>query len=153
MKTVFNEKKLKSDMGEFDLLGRLDRLDEHPDGRLEVIDYKSGRISIAEDDVRDDLAMGIYSYLTHRAHPDRRVAATIYCLRSGEKATIDFTDEDFTEIEDGVRAIAEEILQTDEDSDIEPVWLPNVCPECDYMRLCARRMRWDVERLMAEGME
>lgn len=150
-RTIFTEKQLKADMGEFDLIGRLDRLDEHPDGHMEVIDYKSGRLSVSQDEVSDDLAMGIYALLTHRAYPDKPVTASIYCLRSGEKATVEFTEEDFVEIEDGIRAIAEEILQIDADSVIEPVWLPNVCPECDYLRLCARRMRWDVERLMSES--
>lgn len=151
--TLFTEKPLKADMGEFDLTGRLDRLDEHPDGHLEVIDYKSGRLSIEEAEVRDDLAMGIYAYLTSRSLPDRRVTGTIYCLRTGHKATVEFTPENLAEIEEGVRAIASEILQVDEDSEIEPVWLPFVCPQCDYLRLCARRMRWDVEKLMRETTE
>ena len=150
VRTLFIEKQLKWDMGEFILLGRLDRLDEHPDGTLEVIDYKSGRLSVSEDEVRDDLAMGIYALLTHLNNPDRPMSASIYCLRSGEKGTAAFTQEDFAEIEDGVRVIAEEILQTDEDSVIEPAWLPNVCPECDYLRLCARRMKWDLRELIVE---
>jgi len=148
VKTILTEKQLKWDMGEFILLGRLDRLDEHPDGALEVVDYKSGRLSVTEEEVRDDLAMGIYALLAHLNNPDRPMSASIYCLRSGEKGTAAFTNEDFVEIEDGVRAIAEEILQIDEDSVIEPAWLPNVCPECDYLRLCARRMRWDIEKMI-----
>lgn len=151
VKTLFTEKYLKHDMGEFNLTGRLDRLDEHPDGHLEVIDYKSGRLSVSEAEVRDDLAMGIYSYLTHVNYPNRCVTAGIYCLRTGVTATVEFTDEDFAEIEDGVRAVASEIIQIDQDSVIEPVWLPNVCPECDYLRLCAKRMSWNVEKLITEG--
>lgn len=150
VKTLFTERPLKCDMGEFDLMGRLDRLDEHPDGRLEVIDYKSGRMSVTEDDVRDDLAMRIYGYLVRRAYPERPVSTTIYCLRTGEKATVVLSADDLAEIEDGVRAIAIDILRTDEDSVVEPVWLPHVCPRCDYLRLCARRTGWDVARLIAE---
>ncbi len=149
-KTLFTEKPLKCDMGPFDLTGRLDRIDEHPDRHLDVIDYKSGRSTVSEEEVRDDLAMGIYAYLVHRAFPDRRVTATIYCLRTGDSATVEFTDDDLAEVEDGVRAIAEEIMRIDEDSVIEPVWLPHVCPRCDYLRLCARRMHWDVGELMAQ---
>ncbi|MEN6584167.1 MAG: PD-(D/E)XK nuclease family protein [Armatimonadota bacterium] len=150
VKTLLTEKQLKCDMGEFDLIGRLDRLDEHPDGHLEVVDYKSGRLSVAEEEVHDDLAMGIYAYLTRCTYPGRGVTATIYCLRTGNKATVEFTDEDISEIEDGVRVVAEKIAPIDIETDIEPVWLPYVCPECDYLRICARRMRWDVEKLIRE---
>lgn len=150
VKTLFAEKQLKWDMESFVLLGRLDRLDQHPDGTLEVIDYKSGRLSVSEDEVRDDLAMGIYALLTRRNNPEKPVTATIYCLRTGVKASVAFTDEDLVEIEEGVRSIAEEILEVDQDSEVEPVWLPHVCPECDYLRLCARRQRWDLSKLLSD---
>ncbi|MCX6344684.1 MAG: PD-(D/E)XK nuclease family protein [Armatimonadetes bacterium] len=152
VQTLFTEKQLKWDMGEFYLIGRLDRADEHPNGLLEIIDYKSGRMSVAEEEIRNDLAMNIYAYLASKCYPDRHVAATIYCLRSGEKATAEFTDEDLAEIEDGVLAIASDILQTDEDSDIEPEWIPNECPNCDFLRLCARRMQWEVAETPDSGM-
>lgn len=151
VKTIATEKMLKHDMGEFNLMGRIDRLDEHPDGHIEVIDYKSGRMSVNQDEVRNDLAMGIYSHLVRKANPERRVTASIYCLRSGEKAEVEFSEEETTALEDGVRAIAAEIARIDEDTVVEPVWLPHVCPECDYLMLCARKMHWDVDKLMREG--
>jgi len=150
VRTLFTEKPLKCSMGEFDLMGRLDRLDEHSDGSLEVVDYKSGRITVTEEDVRNDLGMSIYAYLVHRVFPDREVRGTIHALRSGERATVLFSEEDLQEIEGHIAAIAADILQTDEDSYIEPVWLPNVCPRCDYLRLCARTMQWDVPALIAQ---
>lgn len=67
--TIFTEKQLKEDMGEFYLVGRIDRLDEHPDGKLEIIDYKSGRMSVSEQEVADDLAMSIYQLLVKRKYP------------------------------------------------------------------------------------
>jgi len=152
-KTLFTEKQLKADMGEFNLIGRIDRLDEHSDGHIEIIDYKSGRLSVDEEDIRTDLAMSIYSFLTHKTYPDRRVTATIYCLRTGDKATVEHTDEELTELEEMIRAIAAEIAQIDEETIIEPAWLPYVCPGCDYLRLCARRAGWDVAKLIQETTE
>ena len=141
--TLLTEKPLKLDMGEFNLMGRIDKIDEHPDGHLEVIDYKSGRLSVEEDEVRNDLAIRIYAYLARGTYPDRGITAGIYCLASGEKATVEFSDEEFTQIEDELRAVASEIAQVDEDSEIGPVWLEDVCPECDYLRLCARKAGWN----------
>ncbi len=150
VRTLFTEKSLRCDMGKFNLMGRLDRLDEHPNGSLEIIDYKSGRITVAEEEVRYDLAMSIYAYLVHRVFPDCEIRGTIHALRSGNKATVFFSEENLQEIEEYIKAIATEILRVDEDSYIEPVWLPRVCPQCDYLRLCARTMNWDVPALIAQ---
>jgi len=46
-------------MGPFKLSGRVDRIDRHADGALEIIDYKSGRHEVTAEDVRDSLAMTI----------------------------------------------------------------------------------------------
>lgn len=142
-KTLFTEKQLKVDMGEFNLMGRIDRIDEHPDGHIEIVDYKSGRLTVAEDEVREDLAMGIYALLAHRTFPDTRVICTIYALRSGEKATVEHTSAELAELEVMIRLIAAEIAKIDADSVIEPQWDPEKCPYCDYLRLCRKRIDWE----------
>lgn len=147
-RTLFIEKMLRADMGEFVLMGRVDRIDEHPDGHLEVIDYKSGRMSVTEDNVRNDLAMGIYAYLLKSTYPDIPVSASIYCLRSGCVATVEFTEHELSDIEQGVTAIARDIALIDKETIITPEWLENVCPTCDYLRLCARRSGWKLSELM-----
>lgn len=143
-RTLFTEKQLKIDMGDFNLMGRLDRIDEYSDGHLEIIDNKSGRSSVNEEDVRGDIAMSIYSYLARKTFPDRHVTASIYALRSGDKATVEFTDQEMIELEEMVRVVAGEIAQIDQNTVVEPVWLTNICPGCDYLRLCARKADWDL---------
>ncbi len=142
-KTLFTEKQLKVDLGEFNLMGRVDRIDEHPDGHIEIIDYKSGRMSVTEQEVREDLAMGIYAMLAHRTFPNTRVTCTIYALRSGEKATVEHTNEELSELEVMIRLIAAEIAQLDRDTVIDPEWKADTCPHCDYLRLCRKRADWE----------
>ena len=55
VRTVAVEKFLRCDLGPFVLIGRVDRLDQYPDGTLEIVDYKSGRLNVTEDDVKSDL--------------------------------------------------------------------------------------------------
>ncbi|NLN79600.1 MAG: PD-(D/E)XK nuclease family protein [Armatimonadetes bacterium] len=141
-KTIFTEKQLRVDMGEFVLMGRIDRIDEHTDGHIEIIDYKSGRIDVTEDEVRADTAMGVYSLLARRLFPNKRVTITIYALRSGKKATAEHTAEELSELEVMIRLLAAEIAQVDEDSVIEPQWKPDQCPWCDYLSLCVKRGGW-----------
>lgn len=91
-KSLYIEKMLRLNLGEFDLIGRVDRVDEHPDGSLEIVDYKSGRTSVQPKDVQSDLAMGCYQLLLKRLHPDRSIKATIIALRTGESATSTLTE-------------------------------------------------------------
>jgi RecB family exonuclease len=137
-RTFLTEKMLKWDMGPFVLTGRVDRIDEHLDGgALEIVDYKSGRLSVSEEDVKSALAMSIYQLLARRNWPDRRVFATIHALRGGVMASASYTDEELALLEEEVRGIGMLILETDFEA-VLPLPLPQVCPDCDFLPLCTR---------------
>jgi len=130
------EKNLNLDMGNFILTGRVDRIDEFElDGRLEIVDYKSGRNDVTEDEVRDAVAMTIYQLMARRTWPDRRVAATIHALGGGKSATIELTDEEIAAWEDELRGIGQRILESDYEA-VRPVYLPDTCPSCDFYSRC-----------------
>src|SRR4051794_20300905 len=84
--TLWTEKTVQHPYADFVLFGKVDRLDRRPDGSLDVIDYKSGRLTVCEEDVRSSLALGIYQLLVAREKPEVPVHASILCLRSGEIA-------------------------------------------------------------------
>jgi RecB family exonuclease len=132
------EKMLRWDMGPFVLTGRVDRIDERlADGALEIVDYKSGRLGVTEEDVRGALAMSIYQLLAKRNWPERRVSATIHALRGGVTASASYTDEELTALEEDLRGLGMLILEKDFDA-VRPVPLPHVCPGCDFLPLCTR---------------
>ena len=132
------EKMLKWDVGLFVLTGRIDRIDEHlDDGALEIVDYKSGRRSVSQDDVKTALAMSVYQLLAKRNNPDRRVYATIHALRGGVTASAAYSDEEMVALEDDLRGIGTQILETDFEA-VQPVPLPKECPYCDFLPLCTR---------------
>jgi putative RecB family exonuclease len=139
--TFLTEKMLKYDMGDFVLTGRIDRIDEHlADGALEIVDYKSGRMNVTEDDVKTALAMSVYQLLAKRNNPDRRVFATIHALRGGVTASCSYTDEELDVLEDDLRGIGLMILEKDFES-VRPEPLPDVCPWCDFLPACTRYWR------------
>jgi RecB family exonuclease len=72
----------------------VDRVDEHHDGALEIVDYKSGRESVTEEDVAGSLALGVYQLLLKRKYPDRRVFATLVALRTGSQASHELSGTD-----------------------------------------------------------
>ena len=133
---VYTERMLRCDMGPFTLSGRVDRVDEYPDGRLEIVDYKSGRDSVTEDDVRDDLAMSAYQLLLKKTHPERDVFATIHALRAGDSASYALTEAEMAHFEEDLRLLGEEILACEWES-LTPSY-KDLCLRCDYVALCKR---------------
>lgn len=136
VKTIFVERQLRADMGDFVLIGRVDRVDEHPDGALEIIDYKSGRSTVEESAVRDDLAMSCYQLLLREQFPDRQISATIIAVRTGASATARLTDAEIMQLRTDLQALAEEILNRDYEN-LAPVPKP-ICLSCDFLPLCQK---------------
>jgi ATP-dependent helicase/DNAse subunit B len=135
-KVLYIEKLLRLDMGPFILMGRVDRVDEHEDGTLEIIDYKSGRLEVTPEDVQCDLAMGCYQLLLKSMHPEANVIGTIIALRSGNQASYAMSTKELEEFRNDILAIGTEIIHRDFEHHV-PVW-KDICPECDFLSLCKK---------------
>ncbi|MFN3682777.1 MAG: RecB family exonuclease [Fimbriimonadaceae bacterium] len=140
-RTIAVEKLLRADLGDFVLIGRIDRLDEYPDGTLEIVDYKSGREATSDEEVASDLAMCCYQLLVRERYPGRPVRATILALRSGTAGTASLTDEALSVFREDLVAIGREILSRDYEN-LAPVWKP-LCTKCDFLPLCRRHPEFD----------
>jgi putative RecB family exonuclease len=147
VETLWTEKTIATDMGPFRLSGRVDRVDRHADGALEIIDYKSGRWEVTPEDVAESLAMNIYQFILRRNHPGVRVLSTIYALRSGQHASAEMTDDEAGRFGADILALGEEILGRDYEN-LEPAHVP-ACPTCEFLPKCEAfwRMRKRMERL------
>jgi RecB family exonuclease len=127
-RVLYSEKTLRMDLSpNLVLTGRVDRVDEHPDGALEIVDYKSGRRTVTEADVAGALAMNLYQLLLKNLHPERRVFATIVALRSGDTASHEQTAEEAREL----KAFCTDLGETIRNKDWESV-TPTPCDHCDY---------------------
>lgn len=135
-KALFTEKQFRLDLGEFVLIGRVDRVDEHPDGRLEIVDYKSGRSNVEAESVANDVAMSCYQLLLKRKFPDRTVYATILALRTGAEASAELSAEQLDQFEQDLVRLGTEILYENYE-DLTPVYKP-LCPSCDFLPLCKK---------------
>jgi putative RecB family exonuclease len=125
---LYAEKTLKMDLTtDIVLSGRVDRVDEHFDQSLEIVDYKSGRLTVTEEDVAGSQAMRIYQLLLKNLHPERTVRATIVALRTGDFATHEQTREEA----EFLQADCQETAQTIQNKDWESV-LPEPCDHCAY---------------------
>jgi RecB family exonuclease len=151
-KVIAVEKMLKIDTPNFVLSGRIDRLDEHEDGTVEIVDYKSGRASVTEEEVANDISMGVYQLLVREAYPDRSVIATIYALRSGESASYSMSDQEIERFRRDITLLGDEII-TQEYFDLTPR-LKRLCVGCDFVPLCRRQPdfaeEWEAAQIAAQ---
>lgn len=135
-KAIFVERQFDLDMQDFRLIGRIDRVDEHADGTLEIIDYKSGRREITSEEVAGDIAMGIYQLLLSRKFPERKIVATLYSLRTGEEASSSMSVAELEEFERDIRQLG--LMMLDEEYyALTPRWKPT-CGGCDFRPLCRK---------------
>jgi putative RecB family exonuclease len=130
--TVLVERTVSHEYPRYVLFGKVDRLDRLPSGELEIVDYKSGRRSVSEEDVRSSLALGLYQLVVARTYPMEPVRAAIYCLRTGASASVLRSAEELAELEEGLQVMAERILG---EAEFAPT--PGVhCAECAFQRIC-----------------
>jgi len=152
-KTLFVEKRFEEDMGEFILIGRIDRIDEHDDGTLEIVDYKTtsskktaeNHPKFTEEDVLNDVAMNCYQLLLRSKLPGRKVLSTLVLLNTNHRITVEPREEDLDLFRSDLILLGKEILNRDYEN-IRPV-AKDICKSCDFVSLCQQ----DGE--FAEGLE
>lgn len=134
--TLYLEKAFRKEYDRFILLGRIDRVIQHDDGSLEIVDYKTGSRVVSEASIKSDLAMGIYQLLLRNKHPEEPIRATIEVLTRGDTATASLSDEELAEFEQSLIPLAHEILDRDYEN-LEPQ-VKRLCVSCDFVPLCRK---------------
>ena len=133
---VWVEKRATAMMGTYRLLGILDRLDRHPDGTLEIIDYKSGMMPAAPPD-RAVLQMVIYDRLVEANLGEKPVAHGLHYLATDTRLPVRVDDE----VRDRVMEVVHDTVQAISG---ERSWLPRAdegCVSCDYLMRCPEGRR------------
>ncbi len=130
---VHAEVELTCALGERQLLGRLDRLEEHGNGTLTVVDYKTGHVaSKKEVESAEDVQ------LLHYAALDARIARAEYlALKRGKKSVsleeglVELRQQALERLQAGMRRMqAGAALPAHGDED--------TCEHCDYRGVCRK---------------
>lgn len=136
--TLFVERTLKRDMGEFELVGRIDRVDRTEAG-IEIIDYKTGASAPKPDEAAHSLALGCYALLLEAQYPATPISATLVALRSGARSSATFEADVLRRLEATIVEIAARIMDPEQDPAPSPKAL---CRTCDFLPLCRKDTRW-----------
>jgi DNA helicase II / ATP-dependent DNA helicase PcrA len=113
------------------LTGRIDRVDRHPDGAYEVIDYKTGSAKRAAE-LQRDLQLGVYALAAREVFHFDPLSLSYYYLETSERITVDKPQERLEEDRQTIVNVAEGIRA--ELFVAKPDRMK--CGGCDFRLLC-----------------
>ncbi len=124
-------------LGEIKMGGRIDRIDKVTDGKIEIIDYKTGENVPSQKDIEKDLQLTFYALAATGVKDkilDRKpedILLSLYYLEKEIKITTTRTKEELEKAKEELLKIAEEISKSD--------FLCSrslFCKNCEYKMLC-----------------
>ncbi|MDQ1288012.1 MAG: putative RecB family exonuclease [Actinomycetota bacterium] len=123
--------------------GRVDRIDLRPDGRLAIVDYKTGRRPPGPDDVRGSLALALYAVAASRTLRRECSRVELHHVPTGEVVAHDHTPSSLARKIDEAESIAYDCSRADAahasgrtGDDVFPPRPSRLCGWCDYRRHC-----------------
>ncbi len=114
--------------------GRVDRVDERGD-EVVVVDYKTGRAALSEDDARGSLALALYVLGCRRTFRTDCTRVELHHLPTGTVHAWEHTEESLGRHVRRAEAIAAEVAQAADSADYPPR-PSSLCSWCDYVRHC-----------------
>ncbi|WP_375477224.1 RecB family exonuclease [uncultured Jatrophihabitans sp.] len=122
--------------------GRVDRIDDR-DGELVVVDYKTGRRPLTEDDARGSQALALYALGAQRTLRRDCVRVELHHLPSGSVVSADHTPQSLQRHVTRAESVAEDIVAATDtlaagaDADeVFPAAPGPGCSWCDFRRHC-----------------
>jgi DNA helicase-2/ATP-dependent DNA helicase PcrA len=113
------------------LRGRVDRVDRHPDGSYELIDYKTGKPKSALE-LREDVQLSLYQMGARASWDMETSAQSYYYVLDAEKVPVEHSAEELDRVRGAVADIARGIAA----QEFEPTPSYEICSFCDYRIIC-----------------
>ena len=128
---VWLERRFSFKIGDHTVGGRVDRIDRHPDGSYELIDYKTGAAKSAAE-LAGDLQIALYRIAARDAWDIEAADGAYWYVLDDEKVPAGGEPDAMARVERTVAEVAEGI----EGQDFEPRPDFEVCSWCDYRLIC-----------------
>ena len=134
------EEEFKFRIGECEVWGRIDRIDELPDGEWELIDYKTGKRRINEAELEANLdfreidenfQLSLYYLGCQERFKRAPQKVSLWYLKNNQKLSVTRRVEQLRDVERIIVRVANAVRE----KKFEPKKGP-LCPWCDYKELC-----------------
>ncbi len=133
------EERFEIDMGDFILSGVIDRVDRHPDGSYEIIDYKTNRRLPELKRLREDLQLPIYQLACGEVWGITPSKLTFYYLVPNQRYSTKPRDEQgLARVKERLTLVADSISEG-----IFPATPGHLCPWCSFEDVCPQRIAVD----------
>ncbi|WP_022930503.1 ATP-dependent helicase [Patulibacter americanus] len=129
--TVWLERGFEFRLGDHTLRGRVDRVDRHPDGAYELVDYKTGRPRTPEQ-LRDDVQLQLYAVAAVDAWGLEAPRQAYHYVLDDVKTPLEAEGGERARITETVQRVGGAILT----QDFEPTPSYETCSMCDYQLTC-----------------
>ena len=126
---VWLERGFSFAIGDHQLRGRVDRVDQREDGSYELIDYKTGEAGGRHD---DGVQLALYRLAARSAWQVESDAASYWYVLDDERVTVPAAPDDAERVERTVLEVGAGI----EGQDFEPRPSYEICSWCDYRLIC-----------------
>lgn len=120
--------------------GRIDRVDKLKDGKIEIIDYKTGRNMLDAKKAKDDLQLSFYALAAAEVKDEilgknpEDVILTLHYLEANQKVSTTRTSEDLEKAKEKILQLVTDI----ENSDFK-CSQGVFCKNCEYQMLCSAK--------------
>jgi DNA helicase-2/ATP-dependent DNA helicase PcrA len=128
---VWLERSFSFAIGQHQLRGRVDRVDQRSDGAYELIDYKTGERG-AQERLAGDLQLALYRLAAREAWELEAALGTYWYVLADERVPVPPAPDDAERVERTVLEVAAGI----EAQDFEPRPSYEICSWCDYRLIC-----------------
>jgi DNA helicase-2/ATP-dependent DNA helicase PcrA len=118
-------------IGEHLLRGRVDRVDRHPDGTFELIDYKTGRAKTPAQ-LKEDVQLSLYQIGAKRSWKLDASKQSYYYVLDNEQVPLAPSEETIEQVEETATRVAEGIRA----QQFEPTPSYAACSICDFQLIC-----------------
>ncbi len=123
-------------IGGITFTGRIDRLERNPDGKYEVVDFKSGSSAKSKDKARADHQLNIYAKAVEKIMGALPAKASLFYLEKDRMVEYDITEESVAESMESIKEMAEDVLK----EDFGPTPSFRSCLFCSYHSICDAKM-------------